>query len=145
VARFPGEEQQQRQRDFFRDKCRERPPDLLFTVSGGALVFLSKHRAELFAGVPIVYCPFAGDPDADQLSKARIAEVTLPDCVDPTLKMMLRMHPDTRQVAVVSGSGPRDRQMANVFRQEMTAFANRVAFTWLTNLSWRNCAASCRA
>src|SRR5260221_8874835 len=49
--------------------------------------------------------------------------------------MMLRLHPDTRRVAVVWGSGPRDRQFADVFRQEMTPFGNRVAFTWLTNLS----------
>ena len=48
---------------------------------------------------------------------------------------MLRLHPDTRQVAVVSGNGPRDRQMADTFRQEITTFGNRVAFTWLTNLS----------
>src|SRR5271166_4930437 len=135
VARFPGEEQQQRQRDFFRDKYRERPPDLVFAVSGGALIFLAKYRAELFAGVPIVYCSFAGDPHADPHSDARIAEVTVPDCVASTLEMMLRLHPDTRQVAVVSGSGPRDRQMADVFRQEMTTFGNRVAFSWLTNLS----------
>jgi hypothetical protein len=39
VARFPGEEQQQR--DFFRDKYLERPPDLVIAVSGGALVFLA--------------------------------------------------------------------------------------------------------
>jgi signal transduction histidine kinase len=135
VARFPGEEQQQRQRDFFRDKYRERPPDLVFTVSGGALVFLAKHRADLFAGVPIVYCPFTGDPHADLLSDDRIAEIKIPYCVAPTLEMMLRLHPDTRQVAVVSGSGPRDRQLADAFRQEMTTFGNRVAFTWLTNLS----------
>ena len=50
VARFPGEEQQQRQRDFFRDKYRERPPDLVIAVSGGALVFLAKHRTELVRG-----------------------------------------------------------------------------------------------
>src|SRR6266436_5846494 len=135
VARFPGEEQQQRQRDFFRDKYRERPPDLVIAVSGGALVFLAEHRGELFAGVPIVYCSVTGDPHPDHLLDARIAEVTVPDGVAPTLAMMLRLHPDTRQVAVVSGSGPRDRQFADVFRQEMTPFGNRVAFTWLTNLS----------
>src|SRR6266576_3380452 len=135
VARFPGEEQQQRQRDFFRDKYRERPPDLVIAASGGALAFLAKHRAELFAGVPIVYCSFAGDPHPDLLSDARIAEVAVPYCVAPTLEMMLRLHPDSRQVAVVSGSGPRDRQLADTFRQEMITFGNRVAFTWLTNLS----------
>jgi len=135
VSRFPGQEQQQRQRDFFRDKYRRRPPDLVIAVSGGALVFLAEHRADLFAGVPIVYCSYAGDPPADQLSDARIAEVKVPDCVAPTLEMMLRLHPDTREVAVVSGNGPRDQQMAGAFRQEMTTFGNGVAFTWLTNLS----------
>jgi hypothetical protein len=64
-----------------------------------------------------------------------ISEVTIPDGVAPTLEMMLRLHPDTRQVAVISGDGPRDRQMADVFRQEMTTFGNRVAFAWLTDLS----------
>jgi hypothetical protein len=49
--------------------------------------------------------------------------------------IILRLHPETRQVAVISGSGPRDRQFADVFRREMTTFGNRVAFTWLTNLS----------
>src|SRR5260221_8915108 len=135
VARFPGEEQQQRQRNFFRDKYRERPPDLVIAVSGGALDFVAEHRAELFAGVPIVYCSVTGDPHPAHLLDARIAEVTVPDGVAPMLEMMLRLHPDTRQLAVVSGSGPRDRQFADVFRQEMTAFGNRVAFTWLTNLS----------
>ena len=83
VARFPGKEQQQRQRDFFKDKYRDRPPDLVIAVSGGALVFLTEHQAELFAGVPIVYCSVAGDPHPDHLSDARIAEVPVPDNVAP--------------------------------------------------------------
>jgi hypothetical protein len=124
VARFPREEQQ-RQRDFFRDKYRDRPPDLIIAVSGGALVFLAEHRAELFVGVPIVYCSVAGDPHPDHLSDAKIAEVTVPDGIASTLEMMLRLHPDTRQVAVVSGSGPRDRQFADVYRQETFAPASR--------------------
>jgi signal transduction histidine kinase len=131
VARFPGEEQ--RQRDFFMNKYRERTPGLVIAVSGGAVGLPG--GAKLFAGVPIVYCSFAGDPHADLFADARIAEVKVPYCVAPTLEMMLRLHPDTRQVAVVSGSGPRDRQMADVFRQDMTTLGNQVALTWLTNLS----------
>jgi hypothetical protein len=75
VARFPGEEQQQRRRDFFADKYRQRPPDLVIAVSGGALVFLTGHRTELFAGVPIVYCSVTGDPHPVHLSDAGTAEV----------------------------------------------------------------------
>ena len=48
---------------------------------------------------------------------------------------MLHLHPDARHVAIVSGSGLRDRQYAEVFREELTTFGSRVAFTWLTDLS----------
>lgn len=135
VARFPGEEQQQRQREFYRDKYQSRPPNLVIAVSGGALSFLTDHRDEVFAGVPIVYCSVAGDPQPDHLLEAGIANVRVPDGVIPTLEVMLRLHPDTRQVTVVSGSGPRDRQLSNVCRQEIGTFGNRITFTWLTNLS----------
>ena len=53
----------------------------------------------------------------------------------PTLETALSLHPGTRHVAVVSGSGTRDQQFADAFREEMPAFENRVAFSWLTNLS----------
>jgi PAS domain S-box-containing protein len=135
VARFPGEEQQQRQRNFFREKYQARPPDLLIAVSGGALNFLTTYRAEVFAGVPIVYCSAASDPHPDHLLETGIADVRVPDCIVRTLEMMLGLHPGTRQMAVVSGSGPRDRQFADVCRQEITTFENRVSFRWLTNLS----------
>jgi len=135
VARFPGEEQRQRQRDFFREKYRERPPDLVIAVGGDAFAFLEERRAGLFSGAPIVYCSVAGDPHPEHLSDTRIADVPVPDTATRTLDMMLRLHPDTRLVAVVSGSGPRDRQYAEIFREELTTFGNSVAFTWLTNLS----------
>ncbi len=41
VARFPGEEQRERQREFFREKYRGRPPDLVIAVGGGAFAFLT--------------------------------------------------------------------------------------------------------
>jgi PAS domain S-box-containing protein len=133
VARFPGEEQ--RQRDFFREKYRERPPDLVIAVGGGAFSFLAERRAELFGGAPIVYCSVAGDPPPEHLSDTGIAYVPVPNTAARTLEMMLRLHPDARHIAVVSGSGSRDRQYAKVFREEMTTFESRVGFTWLTGLS----------
>jgi hypothetical protein len=134
VARFPGEEEQQRQRVFFGRISRaaarlgDRGQWRRFGLPGAT-------PADLFGAVPIVYCSVAGDPRPDRLSDARIAEVQIPDSVTPTLEMMLRLHPDTRQVAVISGNGPRDLQMADTFRQKIALFGNRVAFAWLTNLS----------
>src|SRR5258708_12357204 len=83
VARFPGEEQQQRQRDFFRDKYRERPPDLVIAVSGGALVFLTEQRAELFPGVPIVYFSLTGAPHPAPLFYSPITPIPLPQSLLP--------------------------------------------------------------
>ena len=135
VSRFPGEEQRQRQRDFFREKYRGRSPDLVIACGGEAFSFLAERRAELFPEVPIVYCSIAGDPHPEHLTDTKIADVPVPDTAALTLEMMLHLHPDARRVAVVSGSGLRDRQYAEGCRKELTAFGNRVAFTWLTNLS----------
>ena len=73
ATRFPGEEQEQRQRDYLLGKYRERRPDLLIAVSGAAVSFLAKYRAELFTEVPIVYCSVAGDPRPKNPETERIA------------------------------------------------------------------------
>ena len=92
MARFPGEEQRQRQRDFSREKYRGRPPDLIIAVGGDAFAFLVERPAELFGGMPIVYCSVAGDPPPEQLSDSRIAYVPVPDTAGRTQN---RVHPHT--------------------------------------------------
>ena len=85
--------------------------------------------------MPIVYCRVTpGIRTTDDFQTPRSREFRSP-IARPDLGDDLRLHPDTRHVAVVSGSGPRDRQWPSNFRQEMTTFGNRVGFTWLTNLS----------
>jgi PAS domain S-box-containing protein len=135
VARFPGEEQRQRQHDFFRAKYQERPPDLVIAVGGDAFAFVAERRDQLFGTVPIVYCSVAGDPRPEHFTDTKIANFPVPDTAAGTLEMMLRLHPDARHIAVVTGNGPRDRQYAEIFRKALNTFGNRAAFTWLTNLS----------
>ena len=134
-ARFPGEAQQQSQRDFLRDRYRERPPDLVITVSGAALNFVMKYRAELFAGVPIVHCTVADEPLPRDLEEEKIATVPVHSTVASTLELALSLQPDTRMVAVVSGSSPRDAQLTDGPRSEIRAFEKRVTITWLANRS----------
>ena len=120
---------------FLREKYRKRPPDLVIAVGGGAFHFLAEHPDELFGGVPLVYCSVAGDPHPDHNSGANFADVPVPDTAALTLEMLLRLHSDTRYVAVVSGNGLRDVQYADGFRRELATFGSRVTFIWLTNLS----------
>ena len=51
------------------------------------------------------------------------------------MELALSLQPDTRNVAVVAGSAPQDLESAEQFRSETPAFADRVGFTWLINLS----------
>ena len=133
-TRFPGKAQEQRQRDFLRDKYRERRPHLVITVSGAALEFLLKYRAALFADVPIVHCAVeAALPK--EMPDAKIAGIPMLRAAASTLELALSLQPDTRNVAVVAGSASRDLESAEQFRRETSAFADRVAFTWLTNRS----------
>ncbi len=133
--RFAGQAQEQYQRDFLRNKYRERSPHIVIAVSGAALAFSLKYRAEAFAGAPIVYCSAPGDSPPPELRDAVVGQVSLPNAAGPTLNLALRLHPDTRLVAVVCGTSARDVQLAEGLRSDIPAFEKRVAFTWLTNRS----------
>jgi PAS domain-containing protein len=135
VTRFPGEAQQQRQRDFLRDKYRERLPDLVIAGGGPALEFLLKYRATLFADVPIVHCGVDAEALPKEMPDAKIAGIPLLRAAASTLELALSLQPDTRNVAVVAGSTPQDLKSAEQFRRETPTFGNRVGFTWLINLS----------
>jgi PAS domain S-box-containing protein len=133
VSRFPGEAQQQRESDFLRDKYRERPPDLVIAGGGPALEFLLKYRAAIFPNVPIVHCGVEALPK--EVPDAKIAGIPVLRTAASTLELALSLQPDTRNVAVVAGSAPQDLESAEQFRRETPAFADRVGFTWLINVS----------
>jgi PAS domain S-box-containing protein len=135
ISRFPGEPQQQRDRDFLKDKYRERLPDLVIAGGGPALEFLLKYRSELFADVPIVHCGVDAEALPKEMPDAKIAGIPILGSAASTLELALSLQPATRHVAVVAGSTPRDLESAEQFRRETPTFADRVSFTWLTNLS----------
>ena len=134
VSRFPGETQQQRERDFLREKYREWPPDLMTAGGEPAVQFLLKYRAELFTDVPIVHCSVDAE-DLPKMPDAKIAGIPMLRPAGSTLELALALQPDTRNVAVVAGSTPKELESAEQFRRETSSFADRISFRWLTNLS----------
>lgn len=130
--RFPGKDQERRQCDYLRYKYQAQPPDLVIAGGGGALNFLVKYRADLFTDVPIVFCAVPGDHVPKSPAGAAIVGIPVADQFVSTLELALRLHPDTRQVALVSGGG---RQDEFTLPQELSAFTTRVSFTSLSGLS----------
>jgi PAS domain S-box-containing protein len=129
VDRFPGEAEQERTREFLRDKYRERPPDLIIAGGGPALAFLLKFRATMFTPVPMVHCGVSPNALPKTLPDDRIVGIAVLPSAAATLDLALRLQPDTRQIAVVGGGNP----VAPWQSGEFAPFAQRVDFLWLTN------------
>ena len=101
--------------------------------AGQRCEFLLKYRAILFADVPIVHCAVEALPE--EMPDAKILGIPMRRAAASTLELALSLQPDVRNVAVVAGSAPQDLESAEQFRRETPAFADRVGFTWLINLS----------
>ena len=135
VDRFPGEAQQDRERDFIRERYRERPPDLVIAGGGPALAFLVKYRATLFTQVPIVHCAVSPAEIPKTLPDDRIVGIPLAAGPAPTMELALRIQPDTRAVVIVGSSSIADRQRAMAPGGEFSQLKKRVNISWLTNQS----------
>ena len=119
-------------REHFRQKYRDKRPDLIVAVMEPSLDFLLRHGEAVFAGVPIVIC--GADPSDVQRGTLRpnITGVLVERDFAPTLQIALDLQPQTRNVFVVGGSSRFDRQMQALARRDLQPFETRVAITWLT-------------
>jgi pentose-5-phosphate-3-epimerase len=52
----------------------------------------------------------------------------------PTLELILRLHPKTENVVVVSGTSEFDTQLLAEAQREFRSYENRVSFTYLSEL-----------
>ncbi len=102
---FPDGEVERAMLDLLQAKYASRNLALVITVGPPALRFALLHRATIFPGVPLVFVA---------ARQATIADLPLPP--DATgmwmdrdwhanVELILRLHPDTRRIAFVSGGG----------------------------------------
>jgi PAS domain S-box-containing protein len=138
LARFPGTDIQQQQREFFRAKYRERQPDLVIAVSDAALAFAAGPAGRLFPAVPIVFCVVSDARRREILSSASahdVAGFTVADTALPTLDLIRRLHPDAQHLAVVAGSSVRDQVVTEAVRSELAVLPAGWEVSWLSHRS----------
>jgi signal transduction histidine kinase len=113
-----------------------RQPDLVVTVGGPAAGFALKYRSRLFPATPMVFAAL----DQRHLRGAALGanDAVAGISVDPpqVLENILHVLPYTTNVAVVLGSSPLERFWLSEMHRQLEPFTNRVAFTWLTELSF---------
>ena len=133
TTRFPGKSQ-----DFFRHYLRQkyegRTIDSVVATADIPLNFLLQYRSELFPNSPIVFIS-NNPPAAETLAVAPGATGLFNQSTHrETLALALKLHPNTKQVFVISGSPELDKRFEATARRELSEFADKVEITYLTDL-----------
>jgi len=133
TSRFPNKSQ-----DFFRDYLQQkyagRTIDVVVATADIPLNFLLQYRAELFPNSPIVFLATTA-PDVETLAAGPgITGLIHQSTHRETLALALKLHPNTKQVFVISGSPEKDKRFETAARRELGEFTDRVEVTYLTDL-----------
>jgi len=132
---FPDPGVQQEFRDSYIRKYQNRKLDVIITVGPSPLKFMQEVHQRAFPGVPIVFClPTLGVPGTPILD-SDFTGVGNDIAPAETVGTALRFLPGTKNVVVVGGVAPIDReQLANV-KDELKGYEGRVDISYLTDLA----------
>jgi signal transduction histidine kinase len=125
---FPEETRELALRDLLQKTYAARRPDVVVVWGSGGLSFVLKHRAAMFEGVPIVFCSV--DPELLPQLDADSTVTGVGRRIDWTgsLDLIRRLHPDTREVAIVTGNGPLDLRWEAEARRALTGYPVTVKY-----------------
>ena len=93
--------------------------DLVITGSYPALRFAVDHREQIFPGVPIVFNAVAASRLEGRPLWPGVTGVTMDSDVHGTVDLAMRLHPDTANVAIISGTSEFERYWQKVIDQEL--------------------------
>ena len=128
---FPEEARELALRDLLQRTYASRRPDVVIVWGTGGLHFVLRHRAALFERVPIVFC--AVDPALLPQLDAGSAVTGVTRRIDWTssLDLIRRLHPGTREVAIVTGSGAPDLRWEAEARRTLADYPGGPTVTYL--------------
>lgn len=132
---FPDPAVQQELRDSYIRKYRNLKLDLIITVGPSPLKFMQEVHQKSFPGVPIVFClPTPGGP-GPPIVDAEFTGVENDVAPVETVGLALRLLPGTRNVVVVGGVAPLDREVLTNVKKQLMPYEGRVEISYLTDLA----------
>jgi PAS domain S-box-containing protein len=132
---FPDQAVQQEFRDSYIRKYRNLKLDLIITVGPSPLKFMQEVHQRAFPGVPIVFClPTPGVP-GPPIVDAEFTGVENDMAPRETVGLALRLLPGTRNIVVVGGVSPIDREVLANVKKQLMFYEGRVEISYLTDLA----------
>ena len=137
LSRFGSDGYLARLRDYLRTKYAGKKIDVAVAVYPPALDFLLTHGDAVFPGTPIVFCGIDRRMLGARSLPPHVTGALVKREFAPTLELALRLHPGTQRIAFVAGASEYDALLLKLAREELRAFEDRLAFTYLTALPMR--------
>ena len=122
--RFGAEEASTALADYISRKYRDIRIDVVIAITHQSLRFALDHRAELFAGAPIVSVALDAPDERVRRAGPGIAALTVGIAHARTLDLALALHPTTEQVFVIANSV--NRENVESVRGGLNSFTRRV-------------------
>jgi len=120
--------------DYLQGLFQERSLDLIVAMGAPAARFVLRHRPEFFRSTPLL---IAGADDRT-FSENQLTpnDATVSVTIDPSLQIddILRILPETTDIAVAIGDSPLERFWLAELRGSFERFEKRVTFHWLNKL-----------
>jgi signal transduction histidine kinase len=134
LSRINDEEYVRKLVEIYALKYRASPPNLIIATHTTATRLLLNHRNELFPDVPIVFCAAVLPSEELEQLPPDVTGVTSKGDFAGTLKLMSRLHPDIRQIALIIGSSTLDTSREPDVRKALHPFETRFEVIWLRGL-----------
>jgi hypothetical protein len=99
--------------------------DVVVVDTFPALRFALAHRKEIFPGIPIVFMEVYPGRIQGQKLPPDVTGVTVTVDVRGSLELAFRLHPDTKNVALVDGTTEFERYWLRVFHEEFLPFQDK--------------------
>ena len=112
------------------------PPDLIVTVGGPAAAFARSNRQDLFPQVPVLFAAveerFLGDAALGENEASVAVAIDYTGLIDDILRLL----PETRNVFMVTGSGPLSTFWRAELEHNFERYRTQLTFVWTHDLSY---------
>ncbi|MDD2390900.1 MAG: ABC transporter substrate binding protein [Desulfobacterales bacterium] len=121
-------------RDLYKIKFADIHFDVIISVDNDAFDFLREYRDELLPKTPVVFCGVNYFSDMDLSGHDRFTGVCEQPNLRASIETVLRLHPDTRQIAVIMDRTKTGRKTYENMLKIIPEYQNAIKFTYFDNM-----------
>jgi hypothetical protein len=110
--------------------------DLIVPVGAPAAFFVQRHRDAMFPMTPMLILGADVRRISEDMRRENDSAVLLDLDLPAYLKNILRLRPETTDIAVVVGNSPVERYWTSELRRDFQPFADRVNIVWFNDLKF---------